>query len=157
MKTKSIPINAAKHIAKEYGYDQVIIIARKVDQHVTTYGIDKIHCNVAARIGDYIKYQIMKWNPRDDRLAKTVRSFAKLFASYAKRSHNDSHVLQESVDEMLLSLDQDETIAKMVKSETVLQTSTCRHSIMDEYSTMKQLSDGVFQCTVCEEVKGLYV
>ena len=32
-----IPISAAKHIAKEYDYDQVVIIARKVGEgeHVT--------------------------------------------------------------------------------------------------------------------------
>ena len=74
---KRIPISAAEHIAHKYGYDQVVIIARKVDQpagvgetakqaipggeHVTTYGINKVHCGVAARIGDYVKYEIMKW------------------------------------------------------------------------------------------------
>lgn len=65
---KRIPISAAKHIAKTYGYDQVIIIARKIDtpdklggEHVTTYGINKQHCKVSADIGNYIKYKIMKW------------------------------------------------------------------------------------------------
>lgn len=37
---KPIPISAAARIAKDYGYDQVVIIARKVDpeggEHVTT-------------------------------------------------------------------------------------------------------------------------
>lgn len=63
-----IPISAAKHIAKEYGYDQVIIYARKVGEspdphgeHMTTYGVDKVHCDVAARIGDFVKYKIMGW------------------------------------------------------------------------------------------------
>lgn len=63
-----IPISAAKEIAKEYGWDQVIIIARKVGEdpnphgeHVTTYGINKEHCDAAATIGDFLKYNVMKW------------------------------------------------------------------------------------------------
>jgi molybdopterin biosynthesis enzyme len=60
---KSIPIAAAKQIAERYGYDQVIIIARAVGQgeHVTTYGKDKANCDVAARIGDFLKYKVMGW------------------------------------------------------------------------------------------------
>ena len=66
---KAIPISAAKKIADEYGYDQVIIIARKVGlgdvipngEHCTTYGVNKANCAVAAKIGDYLKYEIMKW------------------------------------------------------------------------------------------------
>jgi len=60
-----IPISAAKKIAKDFDYDQVIIIARKVgvdgNEHVTTYGVDKANCKVAAHCGDFIKYEIMKW------------------------------------------------------------------------------------------------
>lgn len=60
-----IPIQAAQHIAKEYGFDQVVIIARKVGddgwESVTTYGKNKEHCAVAAKIGNFIKYKIMKW------------------------------------------------------------------------------------------------
>lgn len=62
---KSIPVKAGEEIAKKYGYDQVVIIARKVGEDgiesVTTYGKNKEHCEVAARIGDYLKYEIMKW------------------------------------------------------------------------------------------------
>ena len=65
---KPIPILAGKEIAEKYGYDQIVIIGRKVGkepnehgEHVTTYGVNKEHCNVAARIGDFIKYKIMKW------------------------------------------------------------------------------------------------
>ena len=62
---KQIPITLAKHIAEEYDYDQVVIIARKVGENggesVTTYGKDKPNCNVAAQIGDYLKYEIMNW------------------------------------------------------------------------------------------------
>jgi hypothetical protein len=60
---KPIPISAAGAIAVKYGYDQVIVIARKVGEgeHVTTYGRDKLHCEVAARIGDFLKFKIMGW------------------------------------------------------------------------------------------------
>jgi hypothetical protein len=65
---KRIPIAAAQRIADDYGYDQVIIIARKVGddpaphgEHCTTYGVDKTHCAVAARIGDFLKFKVMGW------------------------------------------------------------------------------------------------
>lgn len=65
MSGKRIPIAAAQRIAEQYGYDQVVIIARKVDpdgnEHVTTYGVDKANCDVAARIGNFIKHKIMGW------------------------------------------------------------------------------------------------
>ncbi|WP_080747177.1 hypothetical protein [Comamonas thiooxydans] len=63
-----IPVSAAKDIADRYGYDQVVIIARRVGdepephgEHVTTYGRDKAHCGVAARVGNFIKHKIMGW------------------------------------------------------------------------------------------------
>jgi hypothetical protein len=65
---KRIPIRAAERIAKDYGYDQVIIIARRVGEdpepygeHLTTYGINKVHCDVAARTGSFIQHKIMGW------------------------------------------------------------------------------------------------
>lgn len=65
---KPIPISAAQRIAKDYGYDQVVVIARRVDkpgdpggEHVTTYGVNPTHCTVAARIGDFLKHKIMGW------------------------------------------------------------------------------------------------
>lgn len=60
-----IPIIDARHIAERYGYDQVIIIARRVgedgSEHVTTYGRDKANCDVAARAGEFLKFKIMGW------------------------------------------------------------------------------------------------
>ena len=62
-----IPISAARTIAEAYGYHQVVIVARRVGdgedggEHVTTYGVDKENCTVAAKIGDCIKFKIMKW------------------------------------------------------------------------------------------------
>lgn len=65
---KPIPVSAAERIAKAYGYDQVVIIARRVGEapapcgeHVTTYGRNIEHCDAAARIGDFLKYKIMGW------------------------------------------------------------------------------------------------
>ena len=62
---KKIPISAARLIADKYGYDQVVIVARKCGdggvEHCTTYGINKAHCSAAARIGDFFKYELMKW------------------------------------------------------------------------------------------------
>ena len=66
---KRIPISAARRIAEEYGYDQVIIVARKVGddpephgEHMTTYGVNKAHCDVAARCGDYLQRKVMGWH-----------------------------------------------------------------------------------------------
>lgn len=65
---RGIPIEAAKNIAINYGYDQIIVIGRKVGEaggeHVTTFGVDPTHCKVAADTGDFLKYKIMGW-PRD--------------------------------------------------------------------------------------------
>nr|VFJ89554.1 MAG: hypothetical protein BECKLFY1418B_GA0070995_101612 [Candidatus Kentron sp. LFY] len=59
-----IPISAAKEIAEKYDYDQVIIVARKVgrNEHLTTYGVDKEHCDIAARLGNFLKYKVMGWH-----------------------------------------------------------------------------------------------
>lgn len=65
MKTLPVPISAAEGIAHKYGYDQVIVIARKTGrtglEHVTTYGISKKHCEIAAQVGDFLKFKIMGW------------------------------------------------------------------------------------------------
>jgi hypothetical protein len=65
---KRIPIKAAQEIAEAYGYDQVIVLARRCHdspephgEHVTTYGRNKAHCEVAARTGDFLKHKIMGW------------------------------------------------------------------------------------------------
>lgn len=63
--SEPIPIEAGERIAKEYGYDQVVIVARKVGpdglEHVTTYGVDKAHCDVAAGMGNFFKHRLMGW------------------------------------------------------------------------------------------------
>lgn len=59
---KRIPITAAERIAREFDYDQVVIIARKVGEgeHVTTYGVNKAHCESAALQGKALK-KFMGW------------------------------------------------------------------------------------------------
>lgn len=64
MTHKPIPISAAEQVAKKYGYEQVVIYARKTGEdggeHMTTYGINKEHCSVAAKMGDVLK-KFMGW------------------------------------------------------------------------------------------------
>lgn len=61
---KQIPIAAAERIAKEYGYEQVVIFARQTGEdggeHMTTYGATPVHCRVAAKIGETLK-RFMGW------------------------------------------------------------------------------------------------
>ncbi len=66
---KPIPISAAKEIAHKYGYDQVIVFARRVGdspdpygEHLTTYGKTKMHCKVAESIGTFLKRKILGWH-----------------------------------------------------------------------------------------------
>ncbi len=60
-----IPISVAERVAKNYGYEQVVIYARKTGEdggeHMTTYGTNKEHCSIAARMGDVLK-KFMGWN-----------------------------------------------------------------------------------------------
>lgn len=65
---KRIPIKAAQEIAEKYGYDQVMIYARKVGEdpdphgeHMTTYGVNKAHCDAMAKIAKYLQTKIMGW------------------------------------------------------------------------------------------------
>lgn len=64
---KRIPITAAKAIAEQYGYEQVMIYARKVGdtpdcgEWVTTYGTTKAHCSAMAKIAAYIQEKILGW------------------------------------------------------------------------------------------------
>lgn len=63
-----IPISAARVIADKYGYDQVVIYARRCHdspephgEHMTTYGRTVEHCGVAARMGATLQ-KFMGWN-----------------------------------------------------------------------------------------------
>lgn len=62
---KRIPIKAAKEIAEKYGYDQVMIYARKVGEdgmeHMTTYGVTKEHCKAIGDAAEFLQQKILKW------------------------------------------------------------------------------------------------
>jgi len=64
---KLIPIVAARRIAEDYGYDQIIIYGRRIDgdkvkggEHITTYGVSQAHCRVAAAMAETLK-RFMGW------------------------------------------------------------------------------------------------
>jgi len=67
MKTgKKIPITAAKKIASDFGYSQVIIHAYDGNthiQHVTTFGKSESDCENAAAGGNAIK-KLLKWDEK---------------------------------------------------------------------------------------------
>lgn len=61
LEPKPIPVNAAKLISEQYGYDQVIIYGRNCltdgTEHITTYGRSKELCTAAGAISR----QFQKW------------------------------------------------------------------------------------------------
>lgn len=72
---KRIPISAARQIAEAYGYDQIVIYGRKVGdapaphgEHLTTYGVNRAHCAVAATISERLQ-QVMGWKPKTKEIA----------------------------------------------------------------------------------------
>lgn len=67
MAPKRIPIAAAKRFGEEFGYDQVIVIARDHEsgrQHVTTWGASKQLCASAGQVAATIKGEVLGW-PQD--------------------------------------------------------------------------------------------
>jgi hypothetical protein len=59
---KRIPMSKAERVARECGYDQVVIYGRKFGsdleeggEYLTTYGVDGRHCETAARISKHLK------------------------------------------------------------------------------------------------------
>lgn len=101
---KPIPIRAAEKIAKDYGYDQVIIIARRVGEepepfgeHLTTYGINKTHCDIAARTGSFIQHKIMGWPwPKQIAVEPLYRALKKLHGWGKEQMNRLGAELQET-------------------------------------------------------------
>ena len=84
-----IPSDAAREIAERYGYDQVVIVARRVGQdpapfgdHLTTWGSSTAHRSVAARVGDFLKHKVMGWKTEETELA-TYRDALRPFKQFA--------------------------------------------------------------------------
>lgn len=62
--SRNIPILAAKRIAKDYGYDQVIVYGRDTEtgrEHMTTYGTTKAKCDAVAKIASTMQ-KFMDWS-----------------------------------------------------------------------------------------------
>lgn len=62
-----IPISVGKMIATNYGYDQVVIMARRCHktpqphgEHITTYGRNPQHCEVASMMGKRLQ-AVAQW------------------------------------------------------------------------------------------------
>ena len=77
---KRIPIAAARRIAEDYGYDQVMIYARKVGDmpdphgdHMTTYGVNTAHCAAMAKVAKYLQTKIMGWHSTQITTSKPKR------------------------------------------------------------------------------------
>lgn len=69
-RTKEIPDSAARKIAKEFRYDQVVILGRKTGdggmEAVATYGVDAAHSEVAEAMGRFLKDKIMGWEEKPE-------------------------------------------------------------------------------------------
>lgn len=89
---KPIPLAAAQRIAQDYGYHQVVIMARVTgdvegsDEHITTYGINVQHCRVAAMMGDKLK-QVAQW-PGVDATTKKIADLEAVIAAQADEINN---------------------------------------------------------------------
>lgn len=73
-KLRPIPLSAAENIARNFGYDQVVIMARRTGygldsgEHITTYGINPTHCQAAALMGNHLK-TVARWPSPGDAIA----------------------------------------------------------------------------------------
>lgn len=85
MKNKKIPIKAAKDIANEYGYNQIIIHGYDIEsgvQSVCTYGKSQEDCDNAAKGGNAIK-KLLGWpddlcNTKPQRVKKRIKNINKI-------------------------------------------------------------------------------
>lgn len=70
-KAKPIPVHEGRSIAQRYGYDQILIIGRKVDpdgeQWHTTYGRNREHCDAAGRIMRWLERQMDAYDDPEKR------------------------------------------------------------------------------------------
>lgn len=85
-----IPIAAAQEIAERYGYDQVVVIGRKVGsepdpcgEHITTFGVDDQHKHAAALAGRALQ-RFMQWplDPENDPVVTALGAAIDALRSY---------------------------------------------------------------------------
>lgn len=112
--SKEIPIELAKEIAEKYGYDIIAIIGwnQVGNQHVTTFGQTISLCDWAARLGNKIKADILKWpdefchaEPKPSAIRKKYNLLlSEVKAAIEKMESNrrfyDVKVEQEDVDKL---------------------------------------------------------
>jgi hypothetical protein len=91
-KPKRIPIRAAKDIAREFGYDTVIVFARRVGEdgveHMTTYGVNEKHCASAAQQGRVLQ-RFMGWPDVPDEPPTVYPKGVQCVCGHAGAYHND--------------------------------------------------------------------
>lgn len=60
-----IQVMEAQRLAELFGYDQIIIIGRRISgqgsEEVVHYGVDTDNDNAARLIADFLKYKVMRW------------------------------------------------------------------------------------------------
>lgn len=104
--TDKIPISTAAGIAHKHGYDQVIILARRVgdggQEWVTTYGKDKANGDAAARIGDALRDNV---TPTLTRLRAAVEAFIVETVDYMTRNNLGDPEGQHTVRQGRAALD----------------------------------------------------
>jgi hypothetical protein len=72
---KKIPIKKAKEVAKDLGYDQVLIFGWEKGEnitHVATYGKTQEDCDQIAQGGNWFKEKVLKW-PKSECCAEPNR------------------------------------------------------------------------------------
>lgn len=131
--TRDIPVWAGKRIAYEYGYDQIIIIGRKVGddgrEHVTTYGKNKDHCAVAARIGDFLKSKIMGWTGYKSEVVRLEKQLAEC------RNERDAAYRKGREDQR--EKDYNIAYAEFFKLHTD-NSKACAHLALDIYKRIRE-------------------
>ena len=154
---QSIPVVAARSIAEQYGWDQVVIIARKIDpnggEHVTTYGRDKAHCDVAARCGDFLKYKVMGWHQEQAASAQETKP-TRMYSGVGhleETGYIPAGSAEERERDALETWEDGPTRNPDVLHAPAVTTVPCNHDIFARGTTMvSKCRDGiVYRCEHC--------
>ena len=108
MKNKKIPIKAAKDIANEYGYNQIIIHGYDIEsgvQSVCTYGKSQEDCDNSAKGGNAIK-KLLGWpddlcDTKPQRVKKRIKNINKIIDE-SNLIHKLKKIINNEVESSLL-------------------------------------------------------
>ena len=78
-----IPIEAGERLCLDYGYDQVVIIARAVakdTESVTTFGLGDDNSRAAMLMGNHLETEVMGWPPESTNITTTQWALRKVLA-----------------------------------------------------------------------------